>query len=117
MPSALKEARLESRATREQRALIERAAASLGMTVSEFVLHESLRSARRVIEQERLLQLSSDDYMRLIKQLDEPAELSRNLKQAWKENRQLISSVSLPPIQAPARDVATRSRAPKRKSR
>jgi uncharacterized protein (DUF1778 family) len=63
--------RLEARATQDQKQLIAQAASSMGLTVSEFVLAESLRSARYILEQERVLRLTERETVQVIQMLDE----------------------------------------------
>jgi uncharacterized protein (DUF1778 family) len=53
-------ARLEARATPEQKALIEEAANLQGQSVTDFVLAAAQDAARRVIEEERVLHLSAE---------------------------------------------------------
>lgn len=86
MATPLKPARIEARATVEQKTVIERAAALEGRTVSEFVLSTAVERAEEVIERQRVLRLSDeafDDFMRV---LDEPPqvipELDRLLRRA-----------------------------------
>jgi len=53
--------RLEARVTAEQKALIERAAALQGRTVTDFVLTSVQEAARRAIEDNQQLELSLRD--------------------------------------------------------
>jgi uncharacterized protein (DUF1778 family) len=56
-------ARIETRATVEQKTVIERAAALEGRTVSEFVLSTAVEHAEDVVERQRILRLSARHSM------------------------------------------------------
>ena len=86
LTAPLKPARIEARATVEQKTIIERAAALEGRTVSEFVLSSAVERAEEVIERQRILRLSDEAFDDFMRTLDEPPpvipELDRLLRRA-----------------------------------
>ncbi|MGN6199647.1 DUF1778 domain-containing protein [Humibacter sp.] len=86
LTAPLKPARIEARATVEQKTVIERAAALEGRTVSEFVLSTAVERAEAVIERQRVLRLSDEAFDDFMRTLDEPPqvipELDRLLRRA-----------------------------------
>jgi uncharacterized protein (DUF1778 family) len=72
--------RLETRMTAEQKALVERAAALQGRTVTDFVLTSLQDAARRAIEQHEELQLSVRDSEAFVDALLNPGSVSDRLR-------------------------------------
>lgn len=70
--SRLRGARLETRLTAAQKALVERAAALQGRTVTDFVLSSVQDVARRAIEEHQRLELSTRDAEAFVTALLEP---------------------------------------------
>lgn len=69
---AAKTERLEARMTPEQKAMLELAAELSGLSLTDFVLSEATRGARRVMARERPLVLSPEDVALIRQRLAEP---------------------------------------------
>lgn len=77
MPSttpAAESARINLRTSPEAKALIERAAAMMGSTVSSFMLQNAYEAASRLIAQQEVLTLSDRDRNAFLQALDNPPE-------------------------------------------
>lgn len=77
MPSttpATESARINLRTSPEAKALIERAAALMGSTVSSFMLQNAYEAASRLIAQQEVLTLSDRDRNAFLLALDNPPE-------------------------------------------
>ncbi len=74
MPStpATESARINLRTSPEAKALIERAAAIMGSTVSSFMLQNAYEAASRVVTQQELITLSDRDRDAFLDALDNP---------------------------------------------
>lgn len=79
--------RLEARVTAEQKALIERAAALQGRTVTDFVLTSVQEAARRAIEDHRQLELSLRDSEVFIDALLNPKPVNERLRDTVRRYR------------------------------
>ena len=81
--------RLEARLTAEQRALIERAAAYEGRSISEFVIGAAQAAAREIIERHEIIRLSETQSRLLVELLvssPEPNAALRAAKEAHDRN-------------------------------
>ena len=87
-----KTARLEARITADQKALIERAAAYQGRTVSDFVVDTVHEAARSVIHEHEVLRLSASQSRAFVETLLNPPEPTEALQQAADEYRQNVAS-------------------------
>jgi uncharacterized protein (DUF1778 family) len=87
-----KTARLEARITAEQKALVERAAAYQGRTVSDFVITTVQEAARAVIHEHEVLQLSASQSRAFVETLLNPPEPTEALQQAADRYRQDVVS-------------------------
>ena len=77
MPSitpAAESARINLRTSPEAKALIERAAAMMGSTVSSFMLQNAYEAASRLIAQQEVLTLSDRDRNAFLQALDNQPE-------------------------------------------
>ncbi|MDP2818035.1 MAG: DUF1778 domain-containing protein [Polaromonas sp.] len=77
MPSttpAAESARINLRTSPEAKALIERAAAIMGSTVSSFMLQNAYEAASRVVTQQEVITLSDRDRDAFLDALDNPPE-------------------------------------------
>jgi uncharacterized protein (DUF1778 family) len=72
--AAADSARINLRTSREAKALIERAAALMGTTVSGFMLQSSYESASRVVANHDALMLSARDFEAFMDACENPAE-------------------------------------------
>src|SRR5690242_18150651 len=83
-------ARLETRVTAEQKALIERAAALQGRTVTDFVLASAQEAARRAIEEYEVIRLSVRDSEAFVEALLNPREPSERMRRAVAKYTEII---------------------------
>jgi len=81
--------RLEARVTAEQKALIERAAALQGRTVTDFVLTSVQEAARRAIEDHRQLELSLRDSEAFVNALLNPQPVNERLRDTVHRYREI----------------------------
>jgi len=72
------------RATRRQKALIDRAADALGRNRSDFMLESACREAEAVLLDRRYFALSADDFKRFNSMLDKPPANGARLKRLLK---------------------------------
>jgi uncharacterized protein (DUF1778 family) len=79
--------RLEARVTTEQKALIERAAALEGRTVTDFVLTTVQDAARRAIEDHQRLALSVRDSQNFVEALLNPQPVNDRLRETVRRYR------------------------------
>ena len=70
--SAAKQARLDIRVTQEQKQLLEQAAQLKGLSLSAYVLSNSLEAAREVVESHERIVLSERDRQLFIDTLSNP---------------------------------------------
>ena len=73
-PSSTESVRINLRTSPEAKALIERAAAMMGSTVSGFMLQNAYEAARRVVADEDTLVLSQAAFEAFIAACETPAE-------------------------------------------
>ena len=73
-------ARINLRTSPEAKALIERAAAIMGSTVSSFMLQNAYEAARRVVSDNDTLALSQADFERFIAACENPAQPTEALR-------------------------------------
>jgi len=71
---AAESARINLRTSPEAKALIERAAAIMGSTVSSFMLQNAYEAASRVVTQQEIITLSDRDRDAFLDALDNPPE-------------------------------------------
>ncbi len=69
------------RASAEQKALIDRAAARLGKTRTEFMLEAARQAAVNTLLDQRILQLDDEAYEKFLACLDAPARPAEALRQ------------------------------------
>ena len=72
-------ARINLRTSPEAKALIERAAAITGSTVSSFMLQNAYEAASRLVAQQETMTLSNRDRDLFLKALDKPARPTKAL--------------------------------------
>ncbi len=77
-------ARLEARITAEQKALVERAAAYLGRTVSDFVVQTVQEAAKNVIHEHEVVRLDRRQSQAFVDALLNPPEPNEALRKAAK---------------------------------
>jgi len=84
--------RIELRLSPDQKALIERAAACLGRSVSDFVLGNAEQAAKAVIEEHERIQLDRIQSRVLVDALLSPPSPNKELRAAAKEHRKKVTS-------------------------
>ncbi len=65
-------ARINLRTSAEAKAMIERAAALMGTTVSSFMLQNAYESARRIVSENAMLLLTQRDFEAFVASIDKP---------------------------------------------
>jgi uncharacterized protein (DUF1778 family) len=85
-----KSARLESRSTRTQKSIIEKAAALLGESLSSFMLSTAMRDALQVIRDHHVTELSLEDWDRFSEILESDSNPNRELTAAKKLHRKHV---------------------------
>ena len=78
-PTNTESARINLRTSPEAKALIERAAAIMGSTVSSFMLQNAYEAASRLVAQQETITLSNRDRDLFLKALDKPARPTKAL--------------------------------------
>jgi uncharacterized protein (DUF1778 family) len=73
--------RINLRTSPEAKALIERAAALMGTTVSAFMLQNAYEAARRVVSDHETIMLSGRDFEALVNALENPPEPNEALRE------------------------------------
>ncbi|WP_041345682.1 DUF1778 domain-containing protein [Nitrobacter winogradskyi] len=84
----VRDERLETRVTADQKKLIERAAALQGRTVTDFVLTSVQEAARRAIEDHQTLHLSLRDSQAFVQALMKPLPVNDRLRDTVRRYRQ-----------------------------
>ncbi len=79
--------RLETRLSAEQKALIERAAALQGRTITDFVLASAQDAARRTIEEHMRLELSVRDSRAFVEAMLSPQPINGRLAETVRRYR------------------------------
>ena len=79
-PTRPKHAAIQIRATAEQKAILDRAAALRGQKLSEFMLESARRQAEETILDQRVFFLDDDAHVRLIALLASPPKASAEVR-------------------------------------
>ena len=79
-PEAIDTARINLRTSAEAKALIERAAAYMGTTVSAFMLQNAYEAAKKVVAEHELIMLTHRDFEAFSKALQKPPAPTAALK-------------------------------------
>ncbi len=82
--------RINLRATREAKQVIEQAAALTGTTVSAFMLQQSYEKALSLIAQQQMIRLSAKDWEMLNERLENPSPANEELKVLMAIGDQLV---------------------------
>ena len=78
-PARTESARINLRTSPEAKALIERAAALMGATVSSFMLQNAYEAARRIVADKDTLTLSQEAFDAFVATCEHPAEPTQAL--------------------------------------
>ncbi len=81
-------ARLEARVTDEQKAILQRAAALTGRSLSDFVVASAQDAAMRAIHDHELIRLTAEERTEFVKAMLNPPAPSDRLKKAAKAYKQ-----------------------------
>jgi len=73
-------ARINLRISHEAKALIERAAAIMGATVSSFMLHNAYEAARRIVADKDTLVLFQEAFEAFIAKCEKPSKPTKTLR-------------------------------------
>lgn len=106
-PESIKQQRMHIRLDILSKQKIERAAAYVHKSLSEFVLGQALRAADEVIRKHETLTLTEADWELFLDTLENPPKPNAKLQRAFAESRTLIrqsggssvESANLPPEQ------------------
>ena len=79
-PESVETARINLRTSAEAKAMIERAAAYMGTTVSAFMLQNAYDAAKRVVAEHEVIMLSQRDFEAFANALDNPPAPTAALK-------------------------------------
>jgi uncharacterized protein (DUF1778 family) len=90
--SCLRAERLEIRLTREQKALVLRAAAAEGASVAEFVRRAVQDAAVHTVTEREVLRLCVQDQVVFAEALLDPREPSERLKSAYQRYRERVGA-------------------------
>ena len=82
--------RINLRATREAKQVIEQAAALTGTTVSAFMLQQSYEKALNLIAQQQRITLGAKDFKMVVDLLENPPEANDELKALMALGDQLV---------------------------
>ena len=82
--------RVSAEVPAQVRAKIEEAAACRGVPIDNFVIEAAIQEAERVIEKERLIQLTRDDAELVCSLLDNPPPPNAALRRAVQDHKRLI---------------------------
>jgi uncharacterized protein (DUF1778 family) len=85
-------ARLEARITDAQKALIERAAAYEGRSVTDFVVSTLASAAKSVVDDHELIRLSPAESLAFVKKLLNPPPPNAALRKAARLHRRTVDS-------------------------
>lgn len=80
-PSSPESVRINLRASPEAKAMIERAAALMGTTVSGFMLQNAYEAARRIVTENDTLVLSQRDFEAFVDAIENPPEPNEALRE------------------------------------
>ena len=81
-PAGVKSERLEARINKEQKELLQRAAALLGRSVTDFVVASACEAAVRTLQEYEMIHLSDRDREVFVEALLNPPEPNQKLREA-----------------------------------
>lgn len=95
-PESTRNARVEARIAPDALAVVRRAAALQGRSVSDFQVAAALKDAQRNIEDAQIIRLSVEDQRRFAELLIDPPPRARAMKRALKGRQRLIVGARRP---------------------
>jgi uncharacterized protein (DUF1778 family) len=84
--------RITARVPHATRAIIERAAAIYGATISQFIVQAAVDRANEVLQSMEMVKLSSQDAQVVIEALTKPPVPNKALQEAVSAHKQLVDS-------------------------
>ena len=88
----LKTARIETRVSLQQKELIERAAAYLGRSVSDFMIANAETAAKQVVDEYERVKLDREQSRVLVEALLTPKSPNKRLREAAENHRKQVRS-------------------------
>jgi len=82
-PRSSRSSRLGLRATREQEAVLRKAAEASGKSLTEFILDSACLAAEQALLDQRLFLVSNRQYRALLELLDQPVAKNRPLQELF----------------------------------
>ena len=86
--ATLKDTRVEMRASQTQREILDRAVATSGLSMTDFVLNAALDRAGEVLERDTKITLKNEEFDHFIAVCNEAREPNQALKDALKQTRE-----------------------------
>ena len=83
----VKDPRITTRVTEEMHTLFGEAAALVGSTVNQFVVQSAYEKAKKIIEDDRFVFLSSQNSKKFIEALETPPKANDKLKAAFQVHK------------------------------
>jgi uncharacterized protein (DUF1778 family) len=83
---------LEARITEEQKAMIERAAAYEGRTVTDFVVHALASAAKSVVDANEVTRLTPAESLAFVKKLLNPPRPNAAVRKAYRTYKRTVES-------------------------
>lgn len=83
-----KNTRVEMRASQAQREILDRATATCGLSMTDFVLNAALERAREVLEQSDKITLKNEEFDHFMAVCNEAREPNQALKNAFRNARE-----------------------------
>jgi uncharacterized protein (DUF1778 family) len=95
MSNVSKDERIDIRLKNEHKEALLRAAALLGLSLSDFVVSTSIERANEILRSQTVITMSPRDLERFLAALDEDAEPTETLKNAADRYKQLVGECEL----------------------
>jgi uncharacterized protein (DUF1778 family) len=89
--STLKDGRLNIRCNLRARQLLDKAAAYMQVSVSEFVLSHAVASAEQIVQEREAISLNPDDFRAFLDALDAPSQPSDALVRALSNHAKRVT--------------------------
>ncbi len=86
-----KKARLEARISEKQKQILQEAATVSGQSLTDFLISSALENARSIIEQDRVLKLTTRDCEKFVSALLKDADPGEELKQAVRDSADFLN--------------------------
>ncbi|MFB2935462.1 DUF1778 domain-containing protein [Aerosakkonemataceae cyanobacterium BLCC-F154] len=81
-----KEVRVTARVSAKVRETLQEAAELSGSTLNQFVVQAALKEAQKILEEQRVIELSNADADRIFELLENPPKASEKLKAAFEKH-------------------------------